>query len=65
MIIGGVLALLLYGIRSAQLRPLVLLGPPWIVRLAEPGAGVPYGVAISIGGLYGFMNSPYAAALGL
>jgi len=65
MIAGGALALLLYGFRSAAFRPLVMLGPPWMVRLAEPKEGVPYGVAISLGGIIAFLQSPYAKALGL
>jgi len=65
MIAGGAVALLLFGYRSAPFRPLIMLGPPWMVRLAEPEAGVPYGVAISLGGIFAFLQSPYATALGL
>jgi prepilin peptidase CpaA len=64
MIAGGVVAVLLFGYRSDPLRPLVMLGPPWMVRLAEPKAGVPYGIAISLGGIFAFVQSPYAKALG-
>jgi prepilin peptidase CpaA len=65
MIAGGVLALFLIALRSAALRPLMLLGPRWVARLTEPGEGVPYGVAICLGALVAFVQSPYAKALGL
>ncbi len=60
---GGSLALLLLSLRSAHLRPLVLLGPPWLSRLSEPGEGVPYGVAIAVGALMAFPLTPFAAGL--
>jgi prepilin peptidase CpaA len=62
-IAGGALALLLLALRSATLRPLALAGPGWVVRLAEPGESVPYGVAIAIGGLAAFPASPFAKAV--
>jgi prepilin peptidase CpaA len=65
MIAGGALALLLTVFRSAPFRPLVMLGPPWVLRLAEPKQGVPYGVAISLGGLLAFVQSRYGVALGI
>lgn len=49
---GGVLAAVLLILRSSAVRPTALLGPGWIARLAEPGAGIPYGVAIAAGALY-------------
>lgn len=64
-IAGGALAVLLVTLRSAALRPLVLMGPSWVTRLAEPGEGVPYGVALAIGALVAFPASPLAAGLGL
>jgi prepilin peptidase CpaA len=64
-IAGGSLAVLLVSLRSAQLRPLVLLGPPWIVRLAEPGEGVPYGVAIAAGAFAALPLTLFGASLGL
>ena len=62
---GGALALLLLSLRGAWLRPLVLMGPGWFTRLAEPGENVPYGVAIAVGALAAFPLSPllHAAAL--
>lgn len=62
---GGGLALMLLTLRSAALRPLVLLGPPWVNRLAEPGEGVPYGVAIAVGAFVAYSASPLSAGLGL
>jgi len=58
---GGALALLLLSLRSGPLRPLVLMGPPWVTRLAEPGEGVPYGVAIAAGALAAYPQSILAA----
>lgn len=51
---GGGLALMLLNVRAAWLRPYVSAAPPWLARLAEPDAAVPYGVAIAIGGLTAF-----------
>jgi prepilin peptidase CpaA len=62
---GGALALVLLTLRSAALRPLVLMGPSWVNRLAEPGEGVPYGVAIAVGALAAFPQTPFAAGLAL
>ncbi len=64
-ITGGTLAVLLVSVRSAQLRPLVLLGPRWVVRLAEPGEGVPYGVAIAAGACAALPMTLFGASLGL
>ena len=62
MLAGGGLALGLITLRSARLRPLVLLGPPWVTRLAEPGEGVPYGLAMALGALAAFQHSAFMAA---
>ncbi|MBX3482957.1 prepilin peptidase [Phenylobacterium sp.] len=62
---GGVLAGVLLAARSAPLRPVMLMGPRWMLKLAEPGEGVPYGVAIAAGALWAIPASPFAAALGL
>ncbi|MBW8815124.1 MAG: prepilin peptidase [Caulobacterales bacterium] len=64
-ICGGVLAMILLTLRSAALRPYVLLGPAWVTRLAEPGEGVPYGVAIAAGALAAFPLTRFAAGLAL
>ena len=62
---GGALAFGLLALRSARARPLILIGPPWMARLAEPGAGVPYGLALAAGALLAFPGSPLAASLPL
>lgn len=62
-VIGGGLAMLLLSLRSPAVRPLVLLGPSWVVRLAEPGEAAPYGVAIAAGALWALPATPFAAAL--
>lgn len=62
---GGAMAFALLTLRSAPARPLMMLGPPWMVRLTEPGAGVPYGVAIAAGAIAAFPASPLAASLPL
>jgi prepilin peptidase CpaA len=61
---GGILALLLLSLRSVWVRPLVIGGPAWLVRLAEPGESVPYGLAICAGALAAFPASPLAGGLG-
>jgi len=62
---GGALAIMLLTLRSASLRPLILLGPRWVNRLAEPGEGVPYGVAIAVGAFAAMPLTLFGAALGL
>lgn len=62
---GGVLAIMLLTVRSTALRPLILLGPRWVTRLAEPGEGVPYGVAIAVGAVGALPSTLFGAALGL
>jgi prepilin peptidase CpaA len=63
-IAGGVLAVGLLALRSPLLRPYVLNGPAWFVRLAEPGENVPYGVAIAVGALAAFPTSTLMQGLG-
>ena len=62
---GGALTLCLLSLRSPALRPMALLGPGWMHRLAEPDGPVPYGVAIAIGAIAAFSASPFAAVVGL
>jgi prepilin peptidase CpaA len=64
-ITGGVLAMALLSLRSSLLRPAVLLGPSWLVRLSEPGGAAPYGVAIAVGGLMALPQSPLLSGLAL
>jgi prepilin peptidase CpaA len=58
---GGGMAVGLLGLRSAIMRPLIGAGPAWFTRLAEPGEGVPYGVAIALGALAAFPMSALGA----
>ena len=60
---GGALSLAILSLRAPLLRPLVLSGPAWFVRLAEPKEGVPYGVAIAVGALTAFPASPFLTPL--
>lgn len=55
---GGVLALALLGLRSTWLRPWTTAAPAWARRLATPGEGTPYGVAIAVGALAAFAAHP-------
>jgi prepilin peptidase CpaA len=61
---GGALALALLVLRSAWVNPFVMTGPAWFARLARPGEGTPYGVAIAIGAMCAFPVSTLPAALG-
>lgn len=63
--LGGGLAIVLLTLRSIHLRPMVMLGPRWVNRLADSKAGIPYGVAIAGGTLAAFAASPFAPVLGL
>jgi prepilin peptidase CpaA len=62
---GGGLTLVLLSLRSPLVRPVALMGPGWMHRLAEPQGPVPYGVAIAIGAVAALPASPFAAILGL
>lgn len=62
---GGLLAGALMALRSAPARSRVGRSPAWLARLAQPGEGVPYGVAITAGALFAFPRTPFAAGLGL
>ena len=59
---GGVLAIVLGLARQVPL-PRQLLGEEWAVRLHRPGGGIPYGIALAIGGLLVFPHTPLFAAL--
>lgn len=61
---GGGLAIMLLMMRSAAFQPMVALGPRWLNKLAEPGQGIPYGVAIAVGALAAFQASPLAKGVG-
>ncbi len=48
---GGVLALMILGLRHVPL-PGFLMGQGWLVRLHDEKAGIPYGVALAAGALF-------------
>ena len=54
---GGALALSLILVRQFPL-PIFLLKQEWIARLHHSENGIPYGVALSIGGLLVFFQTP-------
>jgi prepilin peptidase CpaA len=60
---GGGLALALLALRSDPVQAIVSGGPAWFMRLAKPGEGVPYGVAIALGALVAFPLSALGAHL--
>ncbi len=60
-IVGGLLALLILCLRRVKL-PAAWTERAWIRRLHSPGQGLPYGVAIAIGGVLVFSDLPLAAA---
>ncbi len=62
---GGVLALLLYAARRAAGRFVDngrLAEPAWVCRLMKAEEGVPYAVAIAVGGVLAWPQSPLAQA---
>jgi prepilin peptidase CpaA len=62
---GGGLAVGLLMLRSPLVRPLVIVGPAWFTRLAEPGENVPYGLAIAVGALVAFPAAAVMQAMAL
>jgi prepilin peptidase CpaA len=60
---GGVLSAALLMLRSSLGQALAARGPGWVLALADPTAGAPYGVAICVGALAAFTRSPLAAAV--
>ncbi len=60
-ICGGVLTLAILAAR-AQPLPDALARRAWIARLRNPGAGVPYGIALAAAGLLEFPHSPVCRA---
>lgn len=59
---GGLFALALLMVRG-RFAPLLAAAPPFIYRLLTPKTGVPYGVAIMIGGLVAAPSMPVFGAL--
>ncbi len=60
-IAGGLLALVVLGLRRR--RPAGAWVPRWLGRLADPDEGVPYGVALAVGGIAG-VDRAFAAVAG-
>ncbi len=60
-VIGGVLTLLILVFRRMPL-PLFMMRRNWIARLHNPKEGIPYGVALAIGGLMIFPQTVWFAA---
>lgn len=56
-ICGGVLTLAILAVRARPL-PDALARRTWIARLRNPGAGVPYGIALAAAGMLQFPHSP-------
>ena len=56
-LLGGALALFLLAARRAPL-PLVLLREPWIARLHDPKGAVPFGIALGLGGVIVYPQTP-------
>lgn len=60
-VLGGALTLVLLWFRSMPLPP-VLIRREWIARLHDRKAGIPYGVALGLGGLWMFQHSVWLEA---
>jgi prepilin peptidase CpaA len=60
---GAGVAFVILALRSTLIRPFAMLGPGWVVRLSEPDADIPYGVAIAVGALMAFPASPLGKGL--
>src|SRR5690606_37086692 len=58
---GGAFFMLLATARS-RLPILAQTGPGWVMRLMQPKGDIPYGVAIAIGALLAYPESPLVAA---
>jgi prepilin peptidase CpaA len=56
LLIGGLLTVALIVLRHMPL-PSALAKLPWLVRLAEPKGGVPYGVALALAALHVLPNT--------
>jgi prepilin peptidase CpaA len=61
---GGVLTLLLIQFRLLPL-PAALAQHPWILRLHEKGAGIPYGIALAAAALMVYPQTGWLAPVGL
>ena len=60
---GGILTLAILSFR-AGLLPVFALRQTWLLRLHDPKAGVPYGVALAAAAIMLYPNASWVAALG-
>lgn len=63
MLVGGVLSLVMINFRRLSLPPRAL-AVPWVVRMHKIDEGLPYGIAIAIGGLAALSQVPLLPLLG-
>jgi prepilin peptidase CpaA len=61
---GGVLTLMLLQVRQWPL-PAPLCGQPWLLRLHSKESGIPYGIALAIGALLVYPETPWIRAVDL
>ena len=61
---GGVLTLVLIQFRQLPL-PAALARQPWILRLHETGAGIPYGIALAAAALADYPKTGWMPAIGV
>lgn len=60
-VLGGVLGIAILFYRSRTV-PMILTSHPWAVRLHEKTAGMPYGIAIAMAGLWLFPTTVWVQA---
>ena len=63
-LLGGALTLLLLQFRTVPLPPL-LARQVWLQRLHQKDGGVPYGIALAVGALLVYPETPWMKALGM
>jgi prepilin peptidase CpaA len=63
-LLGGALTLLLLQFRTVPL-PQLLAGQVWLQRLHEKDGGVPYGIALAVGALMVYPETPWMKAVGM
>jgi prepilin peptidase CpaA len=63
-LLGGALTLLLLQFRTVPLPPL-LARQVWLQRLHQKDGGVPYGIALAVGALLVYPETPWMKAVGM
>ncbi len=61
-VLGGMLTLLLLQARQWPL-PYMLASQPWLLRLHDKKAGIPYGIALAAGALIVYPGTPWVRAI--